>query len=320
MNKLFRTIPFLFIPVLFLACKKSSTDTGVENAGIGFSIRNDAKAEFTLQNIPGKQLIGDFLFITNRSENAAQNNIHIQLEDKTTALVNQYNSVNGTSVVPLPSGSWSFSQLVTLGGGNSRTPVFIEVSGANSLPSNTKYGIGLKIRSADGNARIAANAESILIILDLTNSVYDGRYAMRGQYYHPSIEPTFAQHITNVELRDVSYTSGHLRLFWPFSGGYNMPFFQNGGNPYCCLSDNILEVRVDPSTNLVTPVCLNPDPGTDCFFQYVTRYNGNNYQNRYDPTTKTFYLAFGHNVVGGTVVIPGSNRVWIDTLTYLGPR
>jgi hypothetical protein len=137
---------------------------------------------------------------------------------------------------------------------------------------------------------------------------------MKGRYYPPSTEPGFAPHLFSVELHTAGASS--VSLYWPFASMYTTPV-TSGGTAYCCLANNALGIATTTTSNLVGP--YNGDI-VGPFYSPLASYNAVSYTNYYDAATGTVYLAFGTNLGAGGVMIPGVSRVWIDTLTYLGPR
>lgn len=304
-----------------LSCRKNTnpaSEATTPGTGIGFSVKGNAKAEYILKNVDGKQEISDFMQLKNYSSHPAQNEIHVRLQDKTADLVSAYNNANGTNIIPLPSSAWSFPEFLTLPANKSITALPFTVTGATGLRTNKIYAIGLNIISADGNMALSGSNSDILLFLRVTNADYTGQYLMKGQFYHPVLEPSFATHSTIIQLRDTFHIPGRVSVYWPYSGGFNTPVFKNGGQPHCCFAGQHLALRIDPVSNNV--ICTWDEwIGTeDTNYEQLPVYNSNTYTNRYNPVTKTFYTAFGYSLGPGHTIVPAS-RVWIDTLTYLGP-
>lgn len=312
---------FLFSAILLtgISCKKNTDTASVTtDTGIGFSIKDNGKAEFILKNVDGKQEISDFVQIKNYSSRPAQNEIHVRLQDKTTELVSAYNSANGTNVIALPSTAWTFPELFTLRANESVTALPISVTGATGLRTNKTYAVGLRIESADGNMTLSRSSSDLILLLRVTNADYTGQYLMKGQFYHPGLEPAFAPHSTIIQLRDTFHVPGRVSVFWPYSGGFYTPVFENGGQPHCCFADHHLALRIDPVSNSVICTWDEWIGNEDTYYEQLPAYNSNTYSNRYNPATATFYLAFGYSFGPGNTFVP-SCRAWIDTLTYLGP-
>jgi hypothetical protein len=205
---------------------------------------------------------------------------------------------------------WSIPAEIIIKKGERNAQADITIASTAGLNFNAQYAIGLRIASADGGNKIADNLSNLFVVFRIQN-ILDGRYNMRGEFYNPSISPVFVPHNINVEL----HTSGpnSVRVFW-YTNTYTVPLSPN--SPNCCFSNQELTFYLNPPVNTVD--CLNLLPGPA--YTNLLAYNSNTYNNRWDPATKTVYAAWGYNLGAGGTVLFNVSRVWIDTLTYLGPR
>jgi hypothetical protein len=238
--------------------------------------------------------------------------VHVTLTNNTTALVAAYNAANGTAIQVLPTAIWSVPTALTIGAGSRNTQVAITVTNTTGLNANLQYAVGLTISAVDGGYKIAENLKNLFIVFSVKNQ-YDGKYTMRGQFYHPSLQPDFGPHTFSVEMHTAGPNT--VRLYWPLVAGYNTPL-TSGGGPACCFANQELDIDVNPGTNAA--LFYNPLPGPA--YSPVVTHNANIYNNRWDPATKTFYGAWGYSLGAGGTVALGASRAWIDTLIRTGPR
>lgn len=234
---------------------------------------------------------------------------------KVTLVINN-SLVTALGFTILPVTAFSVNTLVvTIPAGSTLSDVLkITLANSSLLDPLQTYGVGLTISAADQGYKVASNLKDIVIAFNIKNQ-YDGKYTMKGQFYHPTNDPAFSHHVFSVELR----TSGpnSVRLFWPLVDDYNTPLTVNGA-PACCFAAQELSLSINPTTNAVT--CLNTAVGATVVYAPIPTYGTNTYNNRWVPATKTFYTAFGYSLGAGGTVALGTSRAWIDTLVYTGPR
>lgn len=303
---------FFAVLLILQACQKNPEDsTPEEPKPVGFTLGTQPRTDFKLLITSSAQSITGLLNIKIQSGTAAAATT-VKLVDSTASLASRYNTVNGTSILPLPGDRWSMPAQLTIAQGGTSASGTITITHTDGLDFNKLYAIGITIGSNDGYT-IPDSSRDLLLVLRIAN-ILDGRYSMKGRYYSASTEPGFAPHIFSVEL----HTAGPdgVLLYWPFASMYTTPV-TSGGTAFCCLANNGLGIATVASSNLVGP--YNGEI-TGPVYAPLTTYNAVSYTNYYDATTGTVYLAFGTNLGAGGVMVPGLSRVWIDTLTYLGPR
>lgn len=320
--KPFSSFLFFFVAavVAITACNKESTAPAAdsEEPGIGFAFGGTKKNEFVLKGMTTSQELKDILTVRIAGASPAPANIHVGLSDKTAELVDAYNAANNSNLEKLPSGNYTFSPEIILYKDQLEATAGLILKNTAGLRTNKTYAVGIAIERADNPLPLAADRRTVLVTIRVTNSMYVGRYLMKGQFYHPSLEPTFAPHSTIIELRDTFHFPNRVSVYWPYSGGFNTPAFKNGGQAHCCFAAQHLALSIDPVTDKVRCVWDEWVGNEDTNYGQLPAYNGNTYTNRFDPETKTYYTAFGYTFGAGNTIIPAS-RVWIDTLIYLGP-
>ncbi|TDH21312.1 DUF1735 domain-containing protein [Segetibacter sp. 3557_3] len=235
--------------------------------------------------------------LTNTTETAKQN-IKVYLV-KNDALVFDYNTKHGTTLLPLPvtSTAWSldFTQPVIIKKGERKAtiPIMINPLKFDLAKQNA---LGIAIDRVEG-AALNTGDESALVIEFGARNRYDGYYATKGSAFHPSYS-TYTWNSQGVFECGEGFalvTSG------PNSVDLNpgQPLFTAGSLTY--FAAVVPRFTVNPQTNKVTISSTIP---TTVFVQYPT------YDSRYDPATKSFYIKYGWS----------GDRVATDTFTYCGPR
>ncbi|MEK7225555.1 MAG: DUF1735 domain-containing protein [Bacteroidota bacterium] len=284
----------------------------LQNPGIGFPFGANNKNDFIIRPGTSAQQVSGLLFVNLEAADPAASDIRITVADNSAALVNAYNAANGTAIQPLPRSLWSIPAEIIIKKGERNAQADITIASTTGLNFNAQYAIGLRIASADGGNKIADNLSNLFVVFRIQN-ILDGRYNMRGEFTHPGSSPIFTPHNFNVEL----HTSGpnSVLVYW-HTNSYSVPLPPTA--PICCFVSQELSFFLNPVTNAI--VCANTAVGGAVYYDQFGPYNGNTYNNRWDPATKTVYAAWGYNLLPGGIFAPNISRAWIDTLTYLGPR
>ncbi|GEM_PF-404708 len=291
-------------------------DPDTQPPGVGFPFGSKAKNDVGVDVSGSVQTIENLVYVNLEAGTTPSADINVTISNNTTALLTAYNTANGTAIQALPTALWNVATTITIPAGGRNATVPLNITSTLSLDPNVQYAVGLTITAADGNYKIAENLKNLFIVIGVKNQ-YDGKYTMKGQFYHPSLQPDFGPHTLSVEL----HTSGpnSVRLYWPLVSGYNTPL-TSGGGPACCFASQELSIDVTPGTNAALP--YNSAAG-GLTYQVVTGYGPNTYNNRWDPVEKKFYVAWGYNLPASGVIAtpPGASaRAWIDTLIRTGPR
>lgn len=320
------TLLLAAMAVAFTGCLKDKgfdnhtygiNDPDTQPFGVGFPFGSNARNDFGLDVKATPQNVDGLVYVNLEAGNPAKSAVNVTLSNNTTALLNAYNTANGTSILALPTAVWSVASTVTIDAGGRNAEVPIVVSNTTALNPNLQYAVGLTITAVDGGYKIADNLKNLFIVFSVKNK-YDGKYTMVGRFYHPSNDPAFSPHNLSVEC----HTAGpdDVKVYWPLVSGYNTPLTVNG-SPACCFASQTLGLHVDAGTNLCN--VYNADPtGTIVYSQMTSTgtfgFPVNN-PNRWDDTNKKFLLSWGYSLTGG-VCIAGTSRAWIDVLTRTGPR
>ena len=314
---------FTAMVIVFTGCLKDKgfdnhqygiNDPDSQPPGVGFALGATTKVGYGLDVTTSTQSVNGIVQVNLYAGPAAAADIHVTLSIN-NALITAYNTANGTTVQVMPTAGYTLPLSLTIPAGGVNVLVPISVGNTTGLNSNLSYAVALTITAVDGNLKIAENLKNLLIIFSVKNQ-YDGKYNMRGRFYHPANDPAFSPHLLFVELQ----TSGpnSVRLYWPLVGGYNTPLTVNG-QPACCFAAQELSINVNPSTNAATAV--NTAVGGTIVYDAISRYPpGTILTNRWDPAAKIFYLSFGYNLGPGGTFVLGTSRAWIDTFIRTGPR
>ena len=285
----------------------------LQNPGIGFPFGANNKNDFIIRPGTSAQQVSGLLFVNLEAADPAASDIRITVADNSAALVNAYNAANGTAIQPLPRSLWSIPSEIIIKKGERNAQADITIASTAGLNFNAQYAIGLRIASADGSNKIADNLSNLFIVFRVQNQ-YDGKYSMKGQFRHPTAEPTFTPHLFNIELH--TYGPNSVVLYNLQFSDYIIPATQGG--VAIGISNQILTFSFFGNDSIIL---WNSCPNCSAwFYTPIPSYNGNSYHNRWDPSTKIIYAAFGYQLGSGGTIIPATSRAWIDTLTYLGPR
>lgn len=312
------------LAVAFTGCLKDKgfdnhtygiNDPDTQKPGVGFPFGSNARNDFGLDVKATPQSVTGLAVVNLEAGNPAKSSVNVTVSNNTTALLNAYNTANGTAILALPTAIFSFPSPAIIDVGGRYVDLPISISNTTGLDPNKQYAVGLTITAVDGGYNIASNLKDLFIVFSVKNK-YDGKYTMVGRFYHPSNDPAFSPHNLTIEC----HTAGpdDVKVYWPLVAGYNTPLTVNG-SPACCFASQTLGLHVNPATNNV--LVYNADPtGTVVYDQMTSApypvYN----PNRWDDTNKKFLLSWGYSLGGGGSFVLGTSRAWIDVLTRTGPR
>lgn len=184
---------------------------------------------------------------------------------------------------------------ITIPAGQKYAVAKIIIPDATILDPTKAYGIGFTISSVDGGYAIPANFKNVVIGFTIKNK-YDGIYNLRGVHNRPTLDAPYNQ---TVHL--ITTGPNSVKMFWPALGADAHPI--NGNSYY---SDFTTDFFFDATTNKLIDVQNAYSPGSPPFTI------GPATDSRYDPATKKIYAQYYYNA--------NLQRMFSDTLTYLGPR
>jgi hypothetical protein len=208
--------------------------------------------------------------------NTANGTMHEEAPTSLYSVLNQGDSVNGY-VVTIPKG---------------QTTGYLQLKLKPSDFLGYDYALGLKIVSVTSGYIISSNFNTGILAIGVKNE-WDGVYDYKG-YALRAGDATLTGYFSGKTMDLItkgtnSVAFGSLALWGDGNSGIGI------GNPL---------LTIDNSSAPPYPVTVTSDAGA---------YNLPGYNSRYDPTTKTFYIAF-------TWGAGPAARQSIDTLTYTGPR
>jgi hypothetical protein len=218
-----------------------------------------------------------------------------------------YNAAHGTTYELLPDSLYTLGAGITSTGSGNYTFNFepgefskdflINLNGSKWDLAH-KYAFPVSITDP-GGYEIGADQDQVISLISVKNQ-YDGKYSVLSgtvtRYTAPGVPANDALSGSVAGNPDVTLTTINANtveignLQWANAGG------GVGGI-------NNLRLSVDPATNLVTMFALGAPT--------LTNWAG--HENRYDPATRTFYLAFRWNPTSTT-------REYEMVIKYKGPR
>jgi hypothetical protein len=244
------------------------------------------------------------------SEADAKQPLTIKL-NKTSTLITDYNTANGTNYIELPLAAYTLSDdisALTFAPGQSIKQVVIHLK-KDQMDLSKQYALGFTLTDAGTGAVINTSLSKVLYSIGLKNS-YDGKYTITWTNYHPSQNPGYTGGTTVIELHTTGANT--VKMFYPDAGGYAAPAVLASGA--IAFGAQEPEYTVNPTTNAVT--VQNVFPGAVTFYTMAPGYNS-----RYDPATRTFYAKWGYGSGGPYPPFdPATTREWTQTFTYTGPR
>jgi hypothetical protein len=287
-----------------------------EVKGVAFPAASRSPLGYGLDVSASPQVINGLLYVTVEAANAAESDITVGLSNTTGTATSgdiaAYNAAHGTNVQVLPSALWNIPASVVIPAGAKNVMLPVTVTNTTSLDPNQSYGISITMTSASSGYQVAANQRKVLVIFSVKNQ-YDGKYTLRGQFYHPTSAPTYPWYTTNVDMITTGPQS--VKMYSALFGGYYHPW--STGSSLTAFAGQEPEYTVNPATNKVT--VQNTAPGAVTFYTMGKGFNNAGYNSRWEPATKTMYANFGYNMSGDNFVA-ATTRMWVDTLIRTGPR
>jgi hypothetical protein len=295
--------------LLFTSCEKAPNPEPIGDAGqtvVKFLQVSKKTNNIELINTP--QVL-NMVDVRRDVPNAAALNrtMKVTIEDNPGA-VTDFNAANNTAFETIPSGLYTIDPenpkvgnkyTVTLNPGEFAKWLRFTIPNALALDLSKTYAFGFTISAVDADGKIAVDAKTIVVEVGVKNQ-WDGRYRLNGFFNHPSYTGFYST--DKIELRTAG--ANVLDMFCTIWDEYSHPFLFNGGlNRFA----DVAPRYIVNSNNTIS--LSNGGPGNTLNFVPAVGAN-----NRYDPTSKTFYIAHGYQNAAGAY------RIWTDTLIYLGPR
>ena len=246
---------------------------------------NSMSASFSIQSAPSDY----FIYVNYAAPDANATDVGVTLAVD-TATLGKFNRTNGTSYPLLPAADYSLNNSIAIPAGQRKVQYHIKFNTSLIDPSAT-YALPLKIVSAPG-VTISGNFGTLVLLIGVKN-IYDGTYTIKGQITRNSATGPdtnlggFLKSGLTTKVGTLTATSNSFSQYWrdgSATGGIDG-----------------LYLTVNPTTNAVTIASTGN----------ATLKNTAGYNSRYDPATKTFYLAFDWGTAPAT-------RIAVDTLVYKG--
>ncbi|MES2779943.1 MAG: DUF1735 domain-containing protein [Bacteroidota bacterium] len=235
----------------------------------------------------------------------AQEDITVTIDTSTSvALINAYNTENGTAVVRMPQSLFTIEGglSVVIPKGQRETSVKIRTNAIAFDPSTT-YGLAFRIASVTpAGYTISQNYGTYVTTIGAKNK-YDGVYTMNSYHNRPGYQLLVADE----EMHMITTGANDVIFYWPQAGSVGHPIMTSTGLSWYGATV-APTVRFDPVSNLVTNV-FNASAAGPPISVYSGPLSG---QGRYDEATKKMYVYFRYNA--------NNERAFMDTLTYVGPR
>jgi len=306
-NKILIVITFLAGTLLFNSCLKDKLNSDWTSSLSGkmyAEFVNYGLTSFTITNLPGSQQVKIFVNIATDAVPTSDITLTVAVDAAALAVYNDqlkqayiaahkddvgYNINNFVPYVLCPNIT---APTVVIKAGNRNGYCYATLTGAETLSLTTPYVIPLTIKAATGGVMIAANKQSTFVQVPVANK-WEGSYNM-NYYALRAGDPVLSGNVRNLAwklatsgAKSVTYFKTHL--WGDGKGGIG------GIGPWkITIDESVVPNKLSIYDDANAAVVLNPA-----------------YNNRYDPTTKTFYLS----VYWGT---GPTNRAATDTLVYSG--
>ena len=307
-HKFFYNIAFITLScILFAGCIKNEVVELGDAGKTRIKIAEAPEYPFFLDAFTGTKSISLFSVRRDANSQAELNKpatVTIKLDP---AAVAAYNTAHGTNYELLPDSLYTLGAGITSTGGGNYTFNFapgefskdflINLNGSKWDLSH-KYAFPVTITDA-GGYEIGADKETVISLISVKNK-YDGKYSVLSgtvtRYTSPGVPANDALSGSVAGNPDLILTT-----VGPNTVEISNLQWANASGGVGGIAN--LRLTVDPVTNLVTMSSLGN----------ATLTNWAGKENRYDPATRTFYLAFRWNPTSTT-------REYEMVIKYKGPR
>jgi len=303
MKKIFKITAYctIFISMVFTSCLKDDSltlDTGLSNSVVEFANTGSIATSPSGGAAPrysidlGSLSTGDTTSFKVNVDFAGANTapeditVTVDIDESILTLYNQVHSVDNANFIAPPAEMIenSFPLTITIPKGQLFAQAIMHITLPSSFDFNATYALPLKIVSTSVGD-VSGNFGTAMYSLNVRN-IYDGIYDLTGTILREG-DPVLSGSTTG----EISMTTTG-----PYSIQYNYHPWHGGSTTG---GIDGLTLTIDPATNKVT-VTSTANPALT---------NLTTYDNRYDPSTKTFYVSYYWGS-GPT------NRAATDTLVY----
>jgi hypothetical protein len=217
-------------------------------------------------------------------------------------VVYDYNDANGTNYAAVPATAFDLENTeFTLTPTERSLPVTIRLRPSDI--ANGQNAIGFSIAEVEGG-EVSRIAGTLVVAIAVKNK-YDGVYHLKGHFTRVDLPAYNGPFETEVEM--ITTGPNSVAMYWPEFGDYYQPFANNGA--LTAFSNVAPEIFFDANDQVSSLTNITGDPATGPFMTVVPGSNSR-YENSDPPV---IYLKYYYNTVP-------TNRIFADTLTYIGPR
>lgn len=237
--------------------------------------------------------------------NGTPSDVKIAVEVNNSA-VTTYNAASNTSYTPLPNELYTAtSNEVTIPRGT-KTGIFLIKLKTGSFDFTKSYALGITIRSTSSGT-VSGNYGTGIYRVTAKNN-YEGSYRVTGWFFHPTAGRAInaVKTLSTTGKESVSAPLGDL-------SGYAIEFSINGSKleaykPLGSTPTGLNSGFFTADQPGVSPTWINNPVSADAPGKgpwVVSTYN-----NSYDETAKTFYLAYGYVASGGSGQSSWSRQIY----------
>ncbi len=293
-NDIFKCIIPLLLIVVLASCKDSypqpdfTKDPPIVELPVaslaGNGGGNSMSASFAIQTAPSDY----YIYVNYAAANANPTDLVVTLAVD-TAVLNKYNTVNGTGYLLLPSADYSLSNTITIPKGQRKVQYHIQFN-TTLIDPTVKYALPLKIVSASG-VTVSGNFGTLNLLVGIKNA-YDADYTTTGFFFHPSAPRALkdTKHISTVGINTCSAGLADL-----YGSNYYFQFDVAGSN-----LTNWVPLGSTPAAPASGFMTADNPGGTDYSSSAPNNpgtapWTSTSYNNTYDATAQTFYMHYGYN-------------------------
>jgi hypothetical protein len=241
--------------------------------------------------------------------------------DADTAIMNKYNTVNGTSYVPLPDTLGTVSPAISGGAltldfaaGEFSKTITISVPSAGKFDFSMHYALAFTIQSVSGTGILSKGTNDTILCEVLAKNKYDGVYTVTGSFTDYVYDAGGTAYTSDYPINIQLQTSGALSVNrYDADGGSYGYVFDGGTAAFGAWTPSfVFDGTTDDVIDVVNTSVDSPARGRSCVM-----YTGPGYINHYDAATKSMDIAFGMKQLN---VTPQIRSLIIEHYVYKGPR
>ena len=274
----------ILLIICTIGCKKEKNivEVSQEGAKPGVSFGETLADGLPVYALPDAGTVNDSLKVFLSGAAGSSTEVTVQQDN---SIVDEYNSINGTSIAYAPAGFYSVPTSVTIPANSSVGSAVASFNITKLFDSGFVFAVGLKITNVSGATNYALATQSKIVYIITIQNEYDADYTTKGYFVHPSSPRALSdvKHLTTVSA---------VRCLAPHSDLYGSDYYFE----FDVSSENTLTNYAASGATLPVPqsgFMTVDNPTADPNYP-GSPYVSSTYNNTYDPAGQIFWMHYGY--------------------------